>query len=339
MKLIEALTNQHINQPLKTDKVPPIWLMRQAGRYLPEYLKTRAKAGDFLTLCYTPEMAAEVTLQPIRRFDFDAAITFSDILVIPHALGQKLWFEKGEGPKLGTLDIDTLNFNLEHLQPVFEAQKLIRKELSNDKALIGFAGSPWTVACYMVNGGGDSKGFDSVRLKAFEDEIGFQKLIDILVNSTVEYLIEQVKAGVNALQLFDSWSGVLSEQQFDQWVIKPTKDIVQRVRAVYPNMPIIGFPRGAGVKIKSYIEKTGVTAVSLDTSVPLSQAQDLQKICPVQGNLDPMVLKAGGETLRTAVTNIKTALGQGSYIFNLGHGIDKDTKIEHVEELIRLVRE
>jgi uroporphyrinogen decarboxylase len=334
MKIINALEN-NTKQP---DKVPPIWLMRQAGRYLPEYLKIRAQAGDFLTLCYTPEMAAEVTLQPIERFDFDAAITFSDILVIPHALGQELWFEKGEGPKLGKLDIKNLKFNLAHLQPVFEAQKIIRKNLSKDKALIGFVGSPWTVACYMVNGGGDSKGFDIVRLKAFEDEIGFQKLIDVLVDSTAEYLIEQVKAGVNTLQLFDSWSGVLSEQQFNQWVIKPTAEIIQRVRAVYPDMPIIGFPRGAGMKIQNYVEKTGVTAVSLDTSVPLSQAQELQKICPVQGNLDPMALKAGGETLRAAVTNIKTALGQGNYIFNLGHGIDKDTNIEHVEELIRLVR-
>ena len=334
MKLIETIQNKQSS----ADKVPPLWMMRQAGRYLPEYLKIRAEAGDFLTLCYTPDFAAEVTLQPIRRFDFDAAITFSDILVTPHAMGQELWFEKGEGPKLGRLDIKALTFDIEHLRPVFDAQKKIRTELAEEKALIGFAGSPWTVACYMVHGGGDKKGFDGVRLKAFKDPDNFQILIDKLVDATAQYLIEQGNAGVNALQIFDSWAGVLGEEQFQRWVIEPSAEIISRVKAAHPNIPIIGFPRGAGIKIQPYVTATGVDAVSLDTAVPLSQAKELQQLCPVQGNLDPMALKAGGETLRAHVANIKAALGSGPYIFNLGHGIDKDTPIEHVEELVKHVR-
>lgn len=328
-----------ILQVLKGEQqsTPPIWLMRQAGRYLPEYMKIREQAGDFLTLCYTPDYASEVTLQPIRRFDFDAAIIFSDILVIPHALGQEVRFEKGEGPRLGTLDVAKLSFDINHLNPVFEALAKTRAVLAADKTLIGFAGAPWTVACYMIEGKG-SKDWEKVRNFAYRDEEGFQALISILVEATAEYLIKQVGAGANVLQIFDSWAGVLSEEQYHRWVIAPTAKIVELVKEASPDTPIIGFPRGSGEKIAAYISGTNVDAVSLDTSVSMIQAKALQNLCPVQGNLDPVALLAGGTSLEKATQKILEELTGGPFIFNLGHGIIKETPPENVSRLVDIVR-
>lgn len=282
----------------KNDRVP-FWFMRQAGRYLPEYMALRKEAGSFLDLCYNPDFATEVTLQPIRRFNVDAAILFSDILVIPHALGQDLAFKVGEGPVLTPVNnlekLDALsNKSLhDHLNPVYQAVSNLSKALPEHVALIGFAGAPWTVATYMVNGRG-SKDQAETRLMAYQDRETFTKLIDLLVSSTSEYLIRQVDHGAEALQIFDSWSGTLPADEFIKWCVEPVQKIVENIRAVHPDVPIIGFPKGAGAKIKNFVKKTKVNAVSIDTSTSTTWVQNvMQPLCTVQGNLDPLLLVSG----------------------------------------------
>jgi len=322
---------------------PPIWLMRQAGRYLPEYRQVRARASSFLDLCRTPELAAEVTLQPLRRFDLDAAIVFSDILIIPYALGQKVDFVEGEGPRLEPVRdakaIAVLDRALaaNALAPVYEIIELVVAELPKTVPLIGFCGAPWTVATYMVEGGG-SKDQAAARLFAYRHEKTFQHLIDLLVEVSAEYLVNQVKAGARVLQIFDSWAGTLPEDEFERWCIAPTKKLVERVKAKMPQTPVIGFPRGAGVLTERYVKQTGVDAVSCGTSEPLAWMERLQRRVPVQGNLDPVLLLAGGPELDRRVATILEALASGPFIFNLGHGILPETPIEHVEQLVALVK-
>ena len=323
---------------------PPFWFMRQAGRYLPEYRATRAEAGDFLSLCYNPELAVEVTLQPIRRYHMDAAILFSDILVIPDAMGQTLAYKEGEGPQLepvrSSADLDRLETGriTEHLQPVFETLKGLRRELPPEVTLIGFAGAPWTVATYMVEGQG-SRDFANAKSWAFSDEAGFARLINMLVEATTEYLLAQIEAGAEVIQIFDTWAGALSETEFNKWCIAPVKQIVANLRAKYPDIPVIGFPRGAGAGYANFAAQTGVNAVSLDTSVPLEWARDnVQTSCAVQGNLDPLLVVAGGEPMRREAKRILETLGNGPFIFNLGHGFVPQTPPEHVEELSELIR-
>lgn len=325
-------------------KTPPVWLMRQAGRYLPEYREIRSSVASFLDLCFTPDLAVEVTLQPIRRFAFDAAILFSDILVVPHALGQSVAFREGEGPVLAPIrtvaDLAQLRPEGMHqtLAPVYETVRRLAKSLPGEVALVGFAGAPWTVATYMVEGGA-SRDFRHAKLWAYRDPGGFARLIDCLVGATVEYLAAQVAAGAEIIQLFDTWAGALPEPAFRRWVIDPTRAIVTALRARYPALPIIGFPRGAGMLYPAYFAETGVTAVSLDTGVPAQlAASSLQPIGPVQGNLDPLLVVAGGGAMKEAVNGILTALGSGPFIFNLGHGIVPETPPEHVAELVALVR-
>jgi uroporphyrinogen decarboxylase len=323
---------------------PPIWLMRQAGRYLPEYREIRARVPSFLDLCFNPDLALEVTLQPIRRFGFDAAILFSDILVVPHALGQSVSFREGEGPVLAPLrspaDVARLDPArlLELLAPVYETVRRLAAALPSDVALIGFAGSPWTVATYMVEGG-TSRDFHHTKLLMYRDPASFAALIDRLVAATVVYLLGQVAAGAEIIQLFDTWAGVLPEAQFMRWVVEPTKRIVAALRASHADLPIIGFPRGAGFLYPTYFAETGVTAVSLDTSFPLATAREtLQPLGPVQGNLDPLLLVAGGAAMRQAVADTLAGLAAGPFVFNLGHGIVPETPPDHVTELVTLVR-
>lgn len=334
-------------QALKGEKQtpPPIWLMRQAGRYLPEYMEVRSTAKNFLDFCYTPDKAVEVTLQPLRRYGFDAAILFSDILVVPDALGQKVEFIPGSGPQLEPIKneaqleatLSTSNFH-EHLKPVYETVNRLSKEIPETTALIGFAGAPWTVATYMVEGKG-SKNYEEIRSIAYSDPVFFQRLIDILVEQTASYLIEQGHKGAEALQVFDSWAGVLSEKQFAKWAIEPMTRIVERVKAVHPNIPIIGFPRGAGPLYELYVKETGVDAVGLDHTVPLEWARDnLQKHVCVQGNLDNLLVVAGGEEMEREAKRVVDVLGEGPFIFNLGHGIVPQTPPEHVARLIQIVR-
>jgi uroporphyrinogen decarboxylase len=324
--------------------VPPIWLMRQAGRYLPEYRALRTKAPDFLSFCLMPELAAEATLQPIRRFAFDAAIVFSDILVVPYALGQRVGFREGEGPSLealtGESDIRKLEPNraIERIAPVQETLRQVRTALPKDVALIGFAGAPWTVATYMVEGG-TSRDFIRTKRWAFADPTGFAALIDRLVSTTTDYLLGQIEAGAEAIQLFDSWAGVLPEAEFRRWVIEPTARITRTLKARYPSVPIIGFPRGAGVLYEAYTEDSGVDAVSLDSAVPLAWAREhLQARHTVQGNLDPVLLLTGGPAMAAAVRGIVTALRGRPFVFNLGHGILPETPPEHVTALVEHVR-
>jgi len=323
---------------------PPLWLMRQAGRYLPEYRAVRAKVPGFLDLCYTPDLAVEVTLQPIRRYVLDAAIIFSDILVVPDALGQPVAFREGEGPVLEPVRsaADVARLRPEHihdrLAPVYETVRRVALALPNEVALIGFAGAPWTVATYMVEGG-TSRGFQNVQLWAYRDPTGFAKLIDCLVESTIAYLSAQVSAGAEIIQLFDSWAGVLPEPGFKRWVVEPTRRIVDALREQYPALPIIGFPRGAGLLYSDYFVETKVTAIGLDTTVPLGFASDqLQQIGPVQGNLDPLLVVAGGAAMTATTREIVTAFSKRPFIFNLGHGIVPETPPEHVERLVALVR-
>lgn len=327
----------------KPDRTP-IWFMRQAGRYLPEYRALRSQKGGFLEMAYDPQSAAEVTMQPIRRFGMDAAIIFSDILVIPHALGQELWFEAGEGPKLGELDIDSLTDEKleDHLGPVFEALSITKTFLHtegfHETALIGFCGAPWTVATYMVEGG-SSKVFQNTKTMAYAEPEKFNRLMDILVQATIKYLILQVKSGAEVLQIFDSWAGALDPHGFQYQVIEPTKKIVAGVKAVYPDIPIIGFPKGAAMHYRAYAEQTGIDGLALDTIVCTKYAAKyLQPVKPVQGNLDPMRLRGGGEGLDKAVRKILRDFSGGPHIFNLGHGIHKDTTIEHVEQVLKIIR-
>ena len=321
---------------------PPLWLMRQAGRYLPEYRALRAHKGGFLDLCYDSEAAAEVTLQPIQRFGFDGAILFSDILVVPHALGQDLWFEEGEGPRLAPpltgADLASLTPVPERLAPVIETVRRVRASLPPQTTFLGFAGSPWTVATYMVAGAG-SKDHAAARRMAYQNPAKFGAIIEALIETSVDYLSAQISAGVDAVQLFDSWAGSLSPQQFRQWVIEPNARIVQALKARHPETPIIGFPKGAGAKLIDYALGTGVDALGLDETIdPVWAQRELPAGLPVQGNLDPLALIAGGGDLDRAVDTILEALSGRPHIFNLGHGILPDTPIAHVERLVARVR-
>lgn len=324
--------------------VPPMWMMRQAGRYLPEYREVRAKAGGFLDLCFNPELAAEVTLQPIRRFGFDAAIIFSDILVIPYALGRSVRFEVGEGPRLEPLDdpakVATLAAQADFgkLKPVFDALRIVRGALDPKIALIGFCGAPWTVATYMVAGHGTPDQAPA-RMMAYRHPEAFAKIIDVLVESSIAYLLAQLEAGANALQIFDTWAGVLPPAEFARWSTEPTRRIVEGVRAKVPDAKIIGFPRGAGAQLPGYVEATGVNAVSIDwTAEPAFIRERVQSRVAVQGNLDPLALITGGSALDRAVDNVLANFAQGRFIFNLGHGIQPETPIAHVEQMLKRVR-
>jgi len=319
--------------------------MRQAGRYLPEYRETRASTSGFLDLCYSPDKATEVTLQPLRRYGFDAAILFSDILVVPHALGQNVSFREGEGPVLQPVRTSeafealTLDGFQDRLAPVLETVHRLSSAIPKTTALIGFAGSPWTVATYMVEGSG-SKDFIATKQMAYGQPDLFQRLIDLLVQATGDYLIAQIEKGAEAIQLFDSWAGVLPEDQFKRWVIDPTRLLVQRLKGAYPNIPVIGFPRGAGALYLPYVEQTGVDAVSLDTGIPLAWAvKTLQPKVALQGNLDPVMLLAGNFTaLDAAIDRILALCSNGRFIFNLGHGILPSTPPDAVGRLVERVR-
>ena len=321
---------------------PPIWLMRQAGRYLPEYRMLRASKGGFLELCYDPDAAAEVTLQPIRRFGFDGAILFSDILVVPHALGQDLSFAAGEGPRLtpplGDAPLESLQAAPERLQPIYETVRRVATALPPETTFLGFAGAPWTVATYMVAGEG-SKDHAAARITAYREPGRFAALIERIVALTVDYLVGQIDAGVHAVQLFESWSGSLAPAQFERWVVDPNREIVRQLRAHRPGIPIIGFPKGAGGKLGHYAELTGVDAIGIDETVDPAWADKvLPAALPVQGNLDPLALLAGGEALARAVSGIRNAFVNRPHVFNLGHGITPEVPVAHVEQLLAMVR-
>lgn len=328
----------------ETLPTPPIWLMRQAGRYLPEYRAVREKAGGFLDLCYNPDLATEVTLQPIRRFGFDAAILFADILLVPQALGAKLAFEAGEGPRLSTVirkeDLAVLkpaSAVHETLSPIYETVRRLRSELPSHVALIGFAGAPWTVATYMIAGKGTPDQAPA-RLFAYRNPAAFDRLLALLADISADYLVEQIDAGADAVQIFDSWAGVLGEEEFARYAVEPVRRMIASVRARRPSARIIAFAKGAGLLLKDYRRATGADAIGLDWSVPLSFAAELQKDGPVQGNLDPMRVVAGGEAMDSAIDRILDALGQGPLIFNLGHGITPDADPKHVAALVARVR-
>jgi len=324
---------------------PPVWLMRQAGRYLPEYRAVRKEANGFLDLCFTPDMAVEVTLQPTRRYGFDAAILFSDILVIPHGLGQLVAFKEGEGRVLEALEspkaLESLDISavVERLAPVMETVRRLRTDLPRETSLIGFAGAPWTVATYMIEGG-SSKDFMKAKRWAYGDPASFQRLMDILIESTSAYLIAQIDAGAEAVQLFDSWAGALPTPALRQWSLAPMVAIAKRVKAAHPDIPIIAFPRGAGELYREFAAVTEFSGVSIDTAVDVEwAASSLQSQTCVQGNLDPVHVLVGGESLKTEVRRIKGALGRGPFIFNLGHGILQWTDPDHVSVLLEVLRE
>lgn len=324
-------------------KIPPIWLMRQAGRYLPEYRELRAKASSFLDFCYTPAMAAEVTLQPIRRFGFDGAILFSDILVIPDALGQEVSFEKGAGPRLEPIeqpgDMSRLtDFDPERLAPVFEAIDRVKGALPANVALIGFCGAPWTVASYMIAGHGTPDQAPA-RLFAFRHREAFAQLIDILAEASSQYLIRQIDAGVEAVQIFDSWASVLPVNEFESWVLAPLQKIIARLKAERPNIPVIAFVRGAGSHFPSVVETLGANAYGLDTAMNAAwAAAQTPPGVALQGNLDPLALIAGGDALMRETERVLSSLKCRPHVFNLGHGILPETPIEHVEQLLKIVR-
>jgi uroporphyrinogen decarboxylase len=319
---------------------PPWWLMRQAGRYLPEYRALRAKADDFVQFCLTPGLAAEATLQPVQRFGMDAAILFADILLVPRALGQPLEFGD-DGPGLerieernGTAGLSLAGVS--SLDPVYETVRLSRAGLPRDTALIGFAGAPWTVATYMVEGG-SSRDFRRTKAWAYRDPAGFAGLLELIGEATFAYLSGQIMAGADAVQLFDSWAGVLPEVEFDRWVVAPARQLADRLKRAFPAVPIIGFPRGAGQLYERYAAATGVDAIGVDTVVPLAEARRLQGRVCVQGNLDPVSLLVGGVPLADSVKAIREALAGGPFVFNLGHGVLPQTPPEHVAELARLL--
>ena len=319
---------------------PPVWLMRQAGRYLPEYRDIRKTAASFIAFCYTPRLATEATLQPIRRFGFDAAILFSDILVIPDALGQKVSFESGEGPQLDAIGDDAgfghllEQVDLDRLAPVLETIDRVKAALPAPTALIGFCGAPWTVASYMVAGRGTPDQAPA-RLLAYRNPALFQKLIDRVTEASIEYLDAQAKAGVDAVQIFDSWAGVLPTGEFERWCAKPVKTIIDGVRERHPKLRIIAFPRGAGARVPEVADYLGAQAVGLDTSVdPVWAAKAIKRDIVLQGNLDPLALLAGGEALEMAIDRILAAFAGRPHIFNLGHGILPPTPIAHVERLM-----
>jgi uroporphyrinogen decarboxylase len=323
---------------------PPVWLMRQAGRYLPEYRALREKAGDFLNLIFTPEYAVEVTLQPIRRFGFDAAILFSDILVIPHALGQSVRFAAGEGPRLDPLtDGEAVKrlaaaVDQDVLAPIYETVRLVRASLEAGTALLGFCGAPWTVASYMIAGQGTSDQAPA-RLFAYRDPVAFANLMDVLVEASAAYLTRQLQAGADAVQIFDTWAGVLPPEEFAKWCIEPTRRIISKVRAQVPGAKVIGFPRGAGTLLERYVQDVPVDAVGVDWTVDRGFVRDrVQTRVAVQGNLDPLVLVAGGAGLDRAVDAVLEGFAGGPFIFNLGHGIVPETPVAHVESMLKRVR-
>jgi uroporphyrinogen decarboxylase len=322
---------------------PPVWLMRQAGRYLPEYRALRAKSGGFLDFCYTPPAAAEATLQPIRRFGFDAAILFSDILVVADGLGAKVEFREGEGPVLEPVTADGLKAlklarMRPHLAPVYETVKRVREALDRERALIGFAGAPWTVACYMAEGSG-SRDFAAPKAWMCRDPASFGALIDLLADATVEHLAAQIEAGADCVQLFDSWAGIVPEAEFRQYVIAPTARIARGLKQRHSTVRIIGFPRGAGAMLGAYAREAEVDAVGLDYTVPLDAGRAVQQHVPVQGNLDPILLLAGGTAMQKRIREIRRAFSGKPHIFNLGHGVLPQTPPEHVAALVAAARE
>ena len=325
------------------EAVPPVWMMRQAGRYLPEYRALREKAGSFLELCFNPELAAEVTLQPVRRFGFDAAILFSDILVVPLALGRKVWFVEGEGPRLEPLDAKAAlsvrpEPDQQKLKPIYETVRRVKSELGPQTTFIGFCGAPWTVATYMVAGQGTPDQAPAKQLAKTAPD-AFQHLIDCLVDGSVDYLVQQLEAGVEVVQIFDTWAGSLPVEDFERWCVQPTKRLVAKLRAKCPGTKVIGFPRGAGKNIPRYVDETGVNAVSLESGIDRNFAREqIQCRVPVQGNVDPLVLRAGGAALDREVDDVLKAFSDGPFIFNLGHGILPDTPIAHVERMLKRVR-
>lgn len=321
---------------------PPMWLMRQAGRYLPEYRALRAEKGGFLALATDPEAAAEVTVQPIRRFGFDGAILFSDILMVPWALGQELSFGAGEGPRLAPPlarhPLAALERAVERLDPVYATVRRVKAMLPAETTFLGFAGSPWTVATYMVAGQG-SRDQGETRMFAYRDSVAFDAIVEAIVAMTVDYLSAQIAAGVEAVQLFDSWAGSLSPAQFERWVIAPNAAIVRALKARHPDVPVIGFPKGAGGKLAAYAAGTGIDAIGLDETVdPVWANAVLPAGLPVQGNLDPLALEAGGEALDRGIDRVLEAFRDRPHIFNLGHGIGQHTPIAHVEQLVARVR-
>ncbi len=321
---------------------PPMWLMRQAGRYLPEYRGLRAEKGGFLDLVYDPPSAAEVTIQPLRRFALDGAILFSDILIVPYAIGQDLWFETGEGPRLAPKMSDSrisdLKPKMERLDPIYETVRLVKAELSPETTFLGFAGSPWTVATYMIAGQGSREQAEARRL-AYADPGKMDMILDLIASVTVDYLSGQIEAGVEAVQLFDSWSGSLAPAQFERFVIARNAWIVAELKKRHPDTPIIGFPKGAGGKLGAYARETGVDAIGVDETVdPVWANRELPAGLPVQGNLDPLALIAGGAPMRDSAHHLLDAFASRPHIFNLGHGIAQDTPIEHVEQLVELVK-
>ncbi|XUU61393.1 uroporphyrinogen decarboxylase [Erythrobacter sp. HA6-11] len=333
--LLDTLNGQ------RQDKAP-MWLMRQAGRYLPEYRELRAEKGGFLDLVYDSEAAREITLQPLRRFGFDGAILFSDILIVPHAMGQGLEFLAGEGPKLSPplLEAELSSFTpqYERFEPIYETVRLCRAALDDTVTMLGFAGSPWTVATYMVNGEG-SRDQHVTRELAYTDPGRFQAIVDAIVEVSVAYLRGQIDAGAEAVQLFDSWAGSLAPDQFDKWVIGPNRAITAAIKQSHPDTPVIGFPKGAGAKLAAYAHETGVDALGLDETVdPVWANREVPQDMPVQGNLDPLMLMAGGEPLKDRIRFILDAFADRPHVFNLGHGIGQFTPIEHVEQLVEAVR-
>jgi uroporphyrinogen decarboxylase len=320
----------------------PVWLMRQAGRYLPEYRALRAQKGGFLNLVEDSEAAAEITLQPIRRFGFDGAILFSDILIVPYAMGQNLEFLVGEGPHLSPPLLDRALEDLravpERFAPIYETVRRVRAALGADRTLLGFAGSPWTVATYMVAGEG-SRDQHATRALAYRDPSTFQAIIDAIGDVTLDYLAGQIAAGAEAVQLFDSWSGSLAPTEFERWVIAPTARLAAALRHRFPQVPVIGFPKGAGAKLGAYARETGVSAIGLDETIdPVWAHRELPEGMPVQGNFDPLLLEAGGPMIEVRALAILNALAGRPHVFNLGHGIGQHTPIEHVEQLLGVVR-
>jgi uroporphyrinogen decarboxylase len=326
-------------------EVPPVWLMRQAGRYLPEYRATRAQAGDFLSLCYNPELAAEVTLQPIRRFGFDASILFADILLVPQALGADLWFVTGEGPRLSTITgaadmgrMKTRDDIHETLNPVYETVRILADALPKDVTLIGFAGAPWTVATYMIAGRGTPDQAPAHKLRE-EDPATFDALMELITDATIDYLDQQVQAGAEVVKLFDSWAGSLTGAAFDKYALAPAKRIITELKSRHPDLPVIAFPREAGEKYRGFAKAVGADCLAIDTSVDVTwAAENLQPDGCVQGNLDPQLMITGGEELASEARRIRDALKGGPHVFNLGHGITPQADPENVHVLLEAIR-
>ncbi len=335
------MTNSAFLRVLNGERVdpPPLWIMRQAGRYLPEYRELRTRAKNFLDFCYSPALATEAVLQPLRRFQLDAAILFSDILVVPDALGRRVWFVEGEGPRLEPLigeehwRFDEVERAIQRLAPVYEAVGRIKGSLDANTPLIGFCGGPWTVATYMLQGQGGDK--ERARRVAYERPLDVDRLLDLLAEMSARHLAEQVKAGADCLQIFESWAEGLPPSQFERLIIKPTQKLIQRLRQIGVASPIIGFPRGAGAEISNYAQRTGVTALGLDTSVPKNLAPHGM---PVQGNLDPLLLVVGGTALESGVRDVLERFSGAPHIFNLGHGITPEASVENVARLVDLVK-